>query len=300
MPAGQKLPALNFDAAFLFALATAFAWAFADLGMRYGLQHTNAFVGSMMWPFVAVLTLLAVILLLGVKFPPFGEHYLWLAAAGTFGPGLFTIFYMIGITKVGVARAAPIKGSSPLFAVGLAMIFLGERPEWYHLGGVILIVGGIMLVSSGRTGGRWRRIDALWPVAAAMCGASGAVFWRKGIPAFPEPIAGAFIGLLAAFTITFLYALAVTRDEIPNGIRKAWKQFLLVGLIAAAGQICLANAFQRGEVFRMVPVIQTSPLITVALALLLLRRVEFITWRVPAGALLTVGGAILVNLRLTG
>ena len=72
-----------------------------------------------------------------------------------------------------------------------------------------------------------------------------------------------------------------------------------MGLIAAIGQYCLANALQKGEVFRMVPVIQTSPLITVALALILLRRVEFITWRVPAGAILTVGGAILVNLRLT-
>jgi hypothetical protein len=37
---------------------------------------------------------------------------------------------------------------------------------------------------------------------------------------------------------------------------------------------------------------------TVVLALLFLRRVEFITWRVPAGALLTVSGAILVSLRL--
>jgi uncharacterized membrane protein len=48
----------------------------------------------------------------------------------------------------------------------------------------------------------------------------------------------------------------------------------------------------------MLSLIQTSPLITVVFALLFLRRVEFITWRVPVGALLTVGGAILVNLRL--
>ena len=287
------------DAAFLFAIGTAFAFAFADFGMRYGLQHTNPFVGSMMWPFAAVMTVLALILLLGVGFPPFGEHYLWLAVAGAFSPGLFTIFFMLGITKIGVGRAAPMKGVSPLFAALLAMIFLGERPEWYQLGGVVLVVLGIALVSSGKTGGRWRRIDALWPIAAGMCGASGAVFWRKGLPAFPEPLAGAFVGLLAAFIITFLYAFTFMRSQIPDGIGKAWRPFLLVGIIAAIGQFCLANALQRGEVFRMVPVIQTSPLITVALALLLLRRVEFITWRVPAGALLTVSGAILVNLRLT-
>lgn len=293
------MPALNFDAAFLFAVATAFAWAFADFGMRYGLQHTNPFVGSMMWPFVAILTLLAAILLLGVRFPPIGKHYLWVALAGAFGPGLFTIFFMIGIRKIGIARASPIKGCSPLFAAALAMVFLGERPEWYHLGGVVLVVLGIVLVSSGRTEGRWRRIEVIWPIAAAACGALGSVLYRKGLPAFPEPLAGAFIGLIAAFLVTFLYAFTFTRSQIPDGIRKAWKPFLVVGIIAAIGQICLANALQRGEVFRMVPVIQTSPLITVALALLLLRRVEFITWRVPAGALLTVGGAILVNLRLT-
>jgi len=293
------MPALTFDAAFLFALATSFAWAFADMGMRYGLQHTNPFVGSMMWPFAALVTLLVVIVLLGVQFPPLGEQYLWLAAAGAFGPGLFTIFYMIGIKKIGIARAAPIKGCSPLFAAALAIAFLGERPEWYQLSGVVLVVSGIVLVSSGRTEGRWRRIDALWPLVAAVCGGAGAVFWRKGLPAFPEPLAGAFVGLLAAFIVTFSYAFTFTRSEIPNGIRKAWKPFLLVGLIAATGQYCLANALQKGEVFRMVPVIQTSPLITVALALILLRRVEFITWRVPAGAVLTVGGAILVNLRLT-
>jgi drug/metabolite transporter (DMT)-like permease len=293
------MPVLLVDSAFLFAIGTAFAFAFADFGMRYGLQHTNPFVGSMMWPFAAVMTLLAPILLLGVRFPPFGEHYLWVVVAGAFSPGLFTIFFMLGITKIGVGRAAPIKGSAPLFAAFLAIIFLGERPEWYQLGGVVLVVSGIVLVSSGRTEGRWRRIDALWPVAAAVCGASGAVLWRKGLPAFPEPLAAAFVGLVAAFIITFLYAFTFMRNQIPDGIRKAWKPFLLVGIIAAIGQFCLANALQRGEVFRMVPVIQTSPLITVALALLLLRRVEFITWRVPTGALLTVSGAILVNLRLT-
>lgn len=293
------MPQLIFDTASLFALATAVLFALADLGMRYGLQHTSPFVGSMMWPFAAVMTLLAAIVILGVRFPPYGEHYLWLALAGIFGPGLFTIFFMLGIRKIGVARAAPIKGSSPLFAAILAILLLGERPEWIQLGGVVLVVAGIALVSSGRTVGGWRRIDALWPIAAAFCGAMGAVFWRKGLPAFPDPVAGAFVGLLAAFAITFLYAFTFMRGQIPDGIRKAWKPFLLVGIVAAIGQICLANALQRGEVFRMVPLIQTSPLITVSLALLLLRRVEFITWRVPAGALLTVGGAILVNLQLT-
>jgi drug/metabolite transporter (DMT)-like permease len=292
------MPALIFDAAFLFAMGAAFSYACADMGMRAGLQHTDPFVGSMISRFVGVLTLLALILLSGARFPPYGEHYLWLVVAGVFNPGLFTICFMFGIAKIGVARAAPIKGSSPLFAAFLAIIFLGERPEWYHLGGVLFIVMGIALVSSGRTEGRWRRIDALWPIAAAGFAALGAVFWRNALPSFPDAIAGAFVGLVAALALVVLYTVTFMRGQITDGIQKAWKPFLLVGIIAAIGQFCFASALQRGEVYRMVALIQTSPLITVVFALLFLRRVEFITWRVPAGALLTVSGAILVNLRL--
>lgn len=292
------MPALIFDAAFLFAMGAAFSFACADMGMRSGLQHTDPFVGATISRFVGVLTLLALVLLSGVRFPPYGEHYLWLAAAGVLNPGLFSICFMFGIAKIGVARAAPIKGSSPLFAAFLAIIFLGERPEWYHLGGVLLIVMGIALVSSGRTEGRWRRIDALWPIAAAGFAGLGAVLWRKALPSFPDTLAGAFVGLVAAFTLTVLYTVTFMRGRIPDGIRRAWKPFLLVGIIGAVGQFCFAGALQRGEVYRMVPLIQTSPLITVVFALLFLRSVEFITWRVPVGALLTVGGAILVNIRL--
>ena len=292
------MPALIFDAAVLFAMGAAFSFACADMGMRSGLQHTNPFVGSTIARSVGVLTLLALILLSGVRFPPYGDHYLWLAVAGVFNPGLFSIFFMFGIAKIGVARAAPIKGISPLFASFLAVIFLGERPEWYHLGGVLFIVMGIALVSSGRTEGRWRRIDALWPIAAAGFAALGAVLWRKALPSFPDTLAGAFVGLVAAFTLVVLYTVIFMRGQIADGIKKAWKPFLLVGIIGAIGQFFFAGALQRGEVYRMLALIQTSPLITVVFALLFLRRVEFITWRVPAGALLTVSGAILVNLRL--
>jgi len=291
---------LILDAAFVYAMGAAFAYSCADIGLRFGLLHTNPFVGSTISRFFGILTLLALILVTGARFPPFGAHYLWLAVAGVCNPGLFTIFFMFGIAKIGVARAAPIKGSSPLLAVLLAMIFLAERPEWYHLGGVLLVVSGIVLVSSGRTEGRWKRIDALWPLAAAACSAVGAVFWRKALPSFPDALAGAFVGLVAAFVLSVLYTVAVMPSQLPEGIRKAWQPFMLVGVVAAIGQLCFAGALQRGEVYRMVALIQTSPLYTVAFALLFLRRAELITWRVPAGALLTVSGAILLNLRVGG
>jgi len=288
---------LIIDAALFFAIGAAFLYAVADIAMRSGLQHVHPFVGSTIGRIAGVVTLFTLILLSGIGFPPLGTHYLWVALGGAFNPGLFAIFFMYGITKIGVARAAPIKGSSPLFASLLAIFFLGERPEWYHLGGVLLVVSGIALISSGRTEGRWKRSHALWPITAAGFAGLGAVIWRKGLPAFPDALAGAFVGLIAALTVVGLYTLVFLRDQVPDGVRKAWKPFVLVGVVGSVGQFFFASALQRGEVYRIISLIQTSPLITVLFALILLRRVESITWRVPAGALLTVSGAILVNLR---
>lgn len=288
------------DAALLFAMGAALSYACADMAMRSALQHTNPFVGSTIGRCVGVVALSALIWLLGIRFPPMGAHYLWLAVGGMFNPGLFGVCFMFGISRIGVARAAPIKGSSPIVAAFLAILFLGERPAWYHLGGVILVVMGIALISSGKTEGRWRRVDALWPIAAAVFAGLGAVIWRKALPAFPDALAATLVGSIAALVIVGIYTFIFLRDQIPEGVKMVWKPLFLLGLLAASGQFFFAAALQRGEVYRMMSLIQTSPLITVVFALVLLRRVELITWRVPAGALLTVSGAVLVNLRLTG
>lgn len=279
-------------------MGAAISYACADMAMRSGLQHTSPFVGSTIGRTVGVSTLFILILLSGSRFPSFGVHYFWLAVGGALNPGLFAICFMFGISKIGVARAAPIKGSSPLFASFLAVLFLGERPEWYHMGGVLLVVSGIALISSGKTEDRWRRIHTLWPIAAAVFAGLGAVLWRKALPAFPDTLAATFVGSAAALVIVALYTFTFLRDQVPDGVKNAWKPFFLLGILGTAGQFFFAAALQRGEIYRMVSLIQTSPLITVLFALILLRRVEFITWRVPAGAVLTVSGAVLVNLRL--
>jgi uncharacterized membrane protein len=289
---------LVIDVAVLFALGAAFSYAVADMGMRYGLQHTTPFVGSAIGRTFSVTTLAALVLLSGATFPAWGAHYLWVVVAGVLNPGLFAICFMFGIMKIGVSRAAPIKGSSPIIASFLAIIFLDERPALLQLGGVFLVVCGIGLISSGKTEGKWRRIDALWPLAAAGFAGVGAIFWRKGIPAFPQPLAGALIGMTAAFFTVAIYVFFFKREQIIGSVKSAWRPFLLGGVAGALGNFFYASALQKGEVFRMISLIQISPLLTVLFALALLRKTEAITWRVPAGAVLTVGGAILVNMRL--
>jgi len=50
-----------------------------------------------------------------------------------------------GIAQIGADKTGQFTHLMPLFGSFLAYIFLGERLEWYHLGGIMMIGGGIYL-----------------------------------------------------------------------------------------------------------------------------------------------------------
>ncbi|MFP6871219.1 MAG: EamA family transporter, partial [Nitrospinota bacterium] len=118
---------MQIDAALFAALAAALSYACADMAARAGLQQTNAYVGSTIALASSFLFLSILILILQTPFPVFGNHYLWVVAGGACNPGMFFILFLTGISKIGVSRAAPIKGTSPLLGAILAIPILGEN-----------------------------------------------------------------------------------------------------------------------------------------------------------------------------
>ncbi|MDA1000362.1 MAG: EamA family transporter [bacterium] len=289
---------MELDQTTLLALASALAYSVADMSIRYGIQHTNAYVGTSISHGTQLVFNLIMIPILGHSFPDWGDHYLWIMAGGIVRPALFAILFSIGIARIGVARAAPLKGASPLLGALLAIIFLGENPAWYHLAGIVLVVAGGGIISSGKTAGYWNRKDIVYPITASLAAGVGAILWRKGLVGFESPIAGAAVGIAASFFAVGTYTLLAIPRERWGNVRKAALPFLCTGLVGGAGNMLFAAALQQGEVYRVLPLVQISPIITVILAVIFLRRIEWITWRIPAGAALTAGGAILVTLRL--
>ena len=49
------------------------------------------------------------------------------------------------VTRLGAARAGATMHLMPAIGVGLAALFLGEYPRWYHFAGIGLILGGVAL-----------------------------------------------------------------------------------------------------------------------------------------------------------
>jgi drug/metabolite transporter (DMT)-like permease len=49
------------------------------------------------------------------------------------------------VTRLGAARAGATMYLMPVLGVGLAALFLGEYPRWYHFAGVALVLAGVAL-----------------------------------------------------------------------------------------------------------------------------------------------------------
>lgn len=61
------------------------------------------------------------------------------------------LFFNRGIELIGPNRAAPFFHLVPVFGSAMAIVFLGEKPELFHLVGYLLVLGGIIIASRKRS-----------------------------------------------------------------------------------------------------------------------------------------------------
>lgn len=74
------------------------------------------------------------------------NHVLAILGAGMIGTGLGSLCYVYAVVEAGAARTAVLSATSPLMALPLSMIFLGERFTRRIAAGTACCVGGILLV----------------------------------------------------------------------------------------------------------------------------------------------------------
>src|SRR5207244_49175 len=72
-------------------------------------------------------------------------------AAGALAPGSSQILFTAAIRDAGASRASVTIGTAPLFAVAIALVFLGEPViAGVVVGAVFVVVGGALLLSERR------------------------------------------------------------------------------------------------------------------------------------------------------
>ena len=135
----------------LLSIIAALCWGTMVVLARMGMQRikpTTATLISLVSS-VALLGLLALIINFDDIVSLSLTTLLWFGLIGFITYGLGRHFSYFGIRYIGVARATPISASSPLFAIILAIIFIGESVNLPIVIGTLCIVGGLFLLITG-------------------------------------------------------------------------------------------------------------------------------------------------------
>jgi drug/metabolite transporter (DMT)-like permease len=214
--------------------------------------------------------------------------------AGAIAPGLSNLFITVAIREAGSSRASVAFGMAPLFAVTIAVVGFGERPGPAVLVGALLVVaGGIALALEPE---RPRHVRSIG-IVLALVGASlfalrdNLVRHLSLETDVPSMTAGAAM-LAASLVVTGGFVVA-RRNRVawPARVVLRW---LLPGTFVGLSYVALFEAFYRGTVSVVAPIVATESLFGVVFSMLLLRRSERVGARVVLGAALVVAGGALI------
>ena len=215
--------------------------------------------------------------------------------AGAIAPGLSNVFITIGIREAGASRASVAFGTAPLFAVTIAVLAIDERPDAAVLLGALLIAcGGIALALEQERPQHVRRLG----IAAALLGAAlfalrdNLVRHLSLDTDVPSMTAGAVMLASSLVVTSAIVAGARQRVAWPMPVIARW---LVPGAFVGFSYVALFEAFYRGTVSVVSPIVATESLFGVAFSAWLIGRSEGIGRRVVTGALLVVSGAVLIT-----
>lgn len=272
------------------SLASAVLFGGMSVGLRIALDRER---DAMLGTFATVSTALVVALAFAAaEAPSRGIHAgaAWpFALAGLLQPGVGQLFATLAIRETGSSRASMVFGTAPLVAVAIALVFLGEPASAPLLIGAVLIVGGSVELARERDRpAHLRRIGLAYAFVTVVLFASrdNVVRWLSKSTSAPPAVTASAALLGGLVLLTAVVRPRVTRRGL---------LFVPAGICFGLSYVTLFEAFYRGRVTIVSPLVATESLVGVALSALLLRRTELVGRRLALGAVLIVAGGALIG-----
>lgn len=280
--------------AVLLALASAvlFGGMAAMLGVAFR-RHGDAEAGALVTALVALVVTGALSLAGGVEG---GEVWPFLLA-GLLAPGGSQLLYVRGVKEVGASRAAVVVGAAPLVAVTIALTALGEPVEAALVAGAVLIVLGVVALAGERDRPEhFRAVGLALALGSTVCFATrdNIVRWLAEDTTV-DPQVAATATILTGGAVMAAYLFAIRGRQMARDVRRAMRPFIVPGVLWGLSYAALFEAFYRGRVSIVSPLVATEALFGVLLAALILGRSELIGRHVVAAAGLIVAGGVLIG-----
>jgi len=272
------------------ALLSAVLFGGMSVALRFALDRER---DVMLGTFTTVSTALVIALAWALaEAPSRGVHAgaAWpFALAGLLQPGVGQLFATLAIRETGSSRASMVFGTAPLVAVAIALVLLGEPVRAPLIVGAVLIVGGSVELARERDRpAHFRRIGLVYALVTVVLFASrdNLVRWLAKSTSAPPAVSAsaALLGGLALLTL-------VGRPRLS----KRALPFVPAGICFGLSYVALFEAFYRGRVSIVSPLVATESLVGVGLSALLLRHSELVGRRLAIGACLIVAGGVLIG-----
>lgn len=228
------------------------------------------------------------------------QGVLFFALAGVIGAFMARYLLYMGMEKVGVSIAVSLANTRTLFATLIAILLLGERLTATIAGATLLIIVGVMVISWDKSGGQIEKIqskkDLLFPIMAGFCYGFAYVQRKFGVDFVPSPLAGVLVQNTTAFLCFVLVSpLGRDRQKVEMRNARAWFFYGISGILAFFANFFTFSALNIGPVIIVAPLVALNPLFTLLLAILFLGKVERVTGKIFVGALLIIGGAVILS-----
>jgi DME family drug/metabolite transporter len=292
MPVPMSLPAE------ITAILSAMGWASDSVLVRLGLRQSNIFAAMLMSFAVSIACMWSyLIATTSLEFLS-SPAMIYFVISGCVQPLLARALFYEGIKRIGVARAGPLRGTEPLFATVIGVIFLHEQPGVLVYLGTILIMGSLRLISGQQRGeAKWRLIDTAFPISAALISAISQSLRKQGLQILPDPFVAVAIVTTVSLILFLIFVLTTGRAHLLQMERQGFSFFLAAALMATAAQVLNFVALGRGELSVIIPLLNTTPLFTVLLSVVFLRRMETVNQRIVFGAVLMFAGVVIITSR---
>lgn len=287
-------------------LSTAAAVAFAAQYLFVRVGTTDGSVSDVM--LVSLICNVVIVVPLAVAFTPTvltTRSVLSFVAAGVFGSLLARVLEFKSVETIGASHTSPVVATNVIFATVLAVVFLGETISLLHLLGIVLVVGGVVVLSLEMSANdqstytlREVGLALALPLLAAFFIALEPIVVNVGYQEGSSVLTGFSVKAVSGLVGFVAYRRVVESRPVSVGVRRPEFRFHVgAGVANTAGIGLYFAALAVAPVSIIMPLLQSAPLFVVVLsAVFLPQRLERITLRLVTASLVVVVGATLVTL----
>jgi drug/metabolite transporter (DMT)-like permease len=286
--------------AVLLALSSAVLFGAMTVALRVALR---AEVAADLGAVVTTGTGLGVVLLAaavdpGSRYSVSARELAVFALVGILAPGVSQLLFMAAIRDAGASRASVVVGTAPLFGATLAIIFLDEPLTIpLALGAALIVAAGARLVREPAWPQHFRLIGVAYALVATLLFSTRDVVlrWYSGEASLGS-LGAAAASLTAGWLVIAGFATLSRRGgRLLPALQPDLVRFVPAGLFFGLSYVLLFEAYYRGRVTVVSPLVATESLWTVLLSVMFLKRSELVGPQLVLGASLVVAGGLLIG-----